>query len=81
MRLEADSNYSFIVHYVNGEVAKHDLGGIQSNEAGGQTSTHVMDHFVGSILNDTEPLINGEEGLKSLDVMLTALESSKTKQY
>ncbi len=40
-----------------------------------------MDHFVGSILNDTEPLINGEEGLKSLDVMLTALESSKTKQY
>lgn len=43
-------------------------------------TTHVIDHFVDSILNDTEPLINGYEGKKSLEVIIDALESTETKQ-
>lgn len=80
LRLEDDPTYSLIAQYANGEVVKYELGGIQSNEAGGQTTTHVIDHFVDSILNDTEPLINGEEGKKSLKVILDALESANTKR-
>ncbi|CDQ38469.1 Gfo/Idh/MocA family protein [Virgibacillus salexigens] len=79
LRLEDDSTYSFIVHHADGNVTNIDLGGIQSNEEDGQTTTHVIDHFVDSILNDIEPLVNGEEGLKSLQVILAALESSQTK--
>lgn len=77
LRLEDEPDYSLVVQYTNGEVVKYELGAIQSNEEGGQTTTHVIDHFVESILQDTEPLINGTEGKKSLEVILAALESQK----
>lgn len=78
--LEADPNYSLIVQYKTGEVVKYQLEKIQTNEAGGQTTSHVINHFVESILNDKQPLITGEEGSKSLNVILAALESNETKQ-
>ncbi|WP_087972516.1 Gfo/Idh/MocA family protein [Oceanobacillus rekensis] len=78
LRLEDDPQYSLVVHYKNGESVYYELGGIQSNAEGGQTTTHVIDHFVESILKDSEPLIDGEEGKKSLEVILGALESVKS---
>ena len=80
LRLEDDPVYSLIVQYGNGETVNYELDKIQTNEAGGQTNTHVIDHFVDSIIHNTEPLINGEEGKKSLEVILAALESSATKK-
>ncbi|WP_010647738.1 Gfo/Idh/MocA family protein [Oceanobacillus massiliensis] len=80
LRLEDDPRYSLVVQYKNGEVVNYELGGIQSNDEGGQTTTHVIDHFVEAILQDAEPLINGEEGKKSLEVILGALESVKTNR-
>ena len=80
IRLEDDLTYGMIVNYTNGETAKYELGKIQSNEDGGQTNTHVIDHFVESILENKQPLIDGEEGKKSLEVILAAMESDKTKQ-
>ncbi|GIN56264.1 Gfo/Idh/MocA family protein [Lederbergia ruris] len=80
LRLEDDPDHSLIVHHVGGETENFDLGKIQSNEDGGQSSTQVIDHFVDSIVKDTEPPINGEEGMKSLKVVLAALESSETKK-
>lgn len=80
LRLEDDPDHSLIVHHIGGETEKFDLGKIQSNEDGGQSTTKVIDHFVDSIVNDTEPPINGEDGMKSLKVVLAALESSETKK-
>lgn len=80
LRLEDDPDHSFIIHYADGSVERVDLGAIQSNEEGKQTTTHVIDHFVDSVINDTEPLIDGLEGKKSLEVVLAALQSSETKQ-
>lgn len=80
LRLEDDPEYSLIVQYNNGEVVKYELDGIQSNEDGGQTTSYTIDHFVESILHDTNPLIDGEEGKKSLQVILGALESVETKR-
>ncbi|GIN69934.1 oxidoreductase [Bacillus sp. J14TS2] len=80
LRLEDDPEHSLIVHHVGGETENFDLGKIQSNEEGGQSSTKVIDHFVNSIVKDTEPPVNGEEGMKSLKVVLAALESSETKK-
>lgn len=79
LRLENDPTYSLIASYTNGEVVNYELGAIQTNEAGGQHNTHVIDHFVSAILNDTEVPVPGEEGKKSLEVVLGALESSKNK--
>lgn len=80
LRLEDDPEYSLIVQYNKGEVVKYELDGIQSNEDGGQTTSYTIDHFVESILHDTNPLIDGEEGKKSLQVILGALESVETKR-
>ncbi len=77
MRIEDDPEYSLIVQYKNGEVVNYKLGKIQSNEEGGQTTTNVIDHFVEAILEDTEPLITGEEGKKSLEIILAALSPRK----
>ena len=80
MRLEDDPDYSLVVQYTNGEVVKYELGQIQSNEEGGQTNTGVIDHFVESIVEDKQPLIDGEEGKRSLEIILAAVESGETKQ-
>lgn len=80
LRLEDDPLHSLIVQYANGETVKYELGGIQTNEEGGQKSSGVIDHFVESILKGQEPAIPGSEGMKSLQVILGALESSETKQ-
>jgi predicted dehydrogenase len=80
LRLEDDRDHSLIVQYKNGEVVKYELDKIQTNEAGGQTTTHVIDHFVDAIKNNKDPLITGEEGKKSLEVILAALDSNKTKK-
>ncbi|HHU19661.1 MAG TPA: Gfo/Idh/MocA family oxidoreductase [Bacilli bacterium] len=78
LRLEDDPTYSLIANYTDGRKVNYELGQIQSNDAGGQTSSHVVDHFVDAIQNDRAPLITGEEGLKSLNIILAALESSET---
>ncbi|MFJ5624156.1 Gfo/Idh/MocA family protein [Peribacillus loiseleuriae] len=80
LRLEADPEYSLIEEYRDGKVIHHKLDKIQTNEDGGQTNSHVIDHFVESISENKEPLITGEEGLKSLKIILAALESQETKK-
>ncbi|ADU28769.1 Gfo/Idh/MocA family protein [Evansella cellulosilytica] len=76
LRLEDDPTYSLIVEYANGESVYYQLGQIQSNEDGGQNNTHVIENFIESIKNNTESVISGTEGMKSLKVILKALESS-----
>ena len=79
LRLEDDADHNLIIHHSNGEVERFDLGKIQSNEEGGQTSSHTIDRFVECLVNDTEPLVNGTEGMNSLNVVLGALKSNETK--
>lgn len=80
LRLEDDPEFSLVAQYKNGETVKYELGKIQSNESGGQTGSHVIDHFVNCIVKNEEPLPSGEEGMKSLLVILAALESNETKK-
>ncbi|MCI2257055.1 Gfo/Idh/MocA family oxidoreductase [Domibacillus sp. PGB-M46] len=80
LRLEDDPDYSLIVQYKNGELVKHQLGKIQSNAEGGQSNSHIVEKFVDAILYDKEPEVTGEEGFKSLQVILAALQSQETKQ-
>src|SRR5699024_4246089 len=77
LRLEDDPDYSLIVQYTNGEVANYELGAIQTNEDGMQQTTIVINNFGSAIMNDTEVPVSGEEGMKSLQVVLAALESNR----
>jgi UDP-N-acetylglucosamine 3-dehydrogenase len=78
LRLEDDPEHSLVIQYKNGETLKYELGGIQTNEEGKQSQSHVISAFIGSIIEDTEPPVSGEEGLKSLRVVLAALESGQS---
>lgn len=78
LRLEDDPHYSLIVHYKNGETVKYELGQIQSNDEGGQTDSRVIAHFVNSVLEGKEPPISGKEGYASLNIILAAMEASRT---
>ncbi|MDG5472724.1 Gfo/Idh/MocA family oxidoreductase [Jeotgalibacillus sp. ET6] len=80
LRLEDDETYSVVFHKNDGTKEQLSLGQIQSNEEGGQVSTGVINHFVESILTGNEPLVTGYEGMKSLQVILAALQSNETKQ-
>ena len=81
LRLEDDPEHSLIIHYTDGKTVKQQLGAIQTNETDGQLSdSGVISRFLESIIQDKEPAVSGEEGLKSLKVILAALESSRTKQ-
>lgn len=80
LRLEDDPINSLVVQYKNGEVVNYQLGRIQSNEEGGQNNSRVIDLFVDAVVNNQEPPVPGEEGMKSLNVILAALESNETKQ-
>lgn len=80
IRLEDDPEYSLVVQYKNGEAVHYKLGAIQSNEEGGQSKSHVIDHFVSSIVNDEEPAVTGLDGMKSLLVILAAFEAADSKK-
>ncbi|MEB9736955.1 Gfo/Idh/MocA family oxidoreductase (plasmid) [Bacillus cereus] len=80
LRLEDDPTNSLIIQYKNGEVVKYELNKIQSNATVCQSNSHVIEQFVDSVLSNKEPLINGVEGMKSLEVILAAIQSSETKQ-
>ncbi|MFC7373123.1 Gfo/Idh/MocA family protein [Fictibacillus iocasae] len=79
LRLEDDPQYSLIAQYTDGSVVRYELGQIQTNDSGGQNNSHVIEKFVEAVENDTEPLISGEEGKRSLAVVLAALESNEKK--
>ncbi|MEH6992468.1 Gfo/Idh/MocA family oxidoreductase [Neobacillus drentensis] len=80
LRLEDNPEYSLIEEYRDGSSVYHKLDKIQTNEEGGQSTSHVINHFVESIVENKEPLINGEEGMKSLQIILAALDSQETKR-
>ncbi|MED3977566.1 Gfo/Idh/MocA family oxidoreductase [Priestia megaterium] len=80
LRLEDDPTYSLVAQYATGEVVNYELGKIQSNDEGGQSNSRVIEQFIDAVAEDKESPVPGEEGLKSLAVILAALKSSQTKQ-
>ncbi|MFP7735283.1 Gfo/Idh/MocA family protein [Priestia aryabhattai] len=80
LRLEDDPTYSLVAQYATGEVVNYELGKIQSNDEGGQSNSHVIEQFLEAVVEDKDSPVPGEEGLKSLAVILAALKSSQTKQ-
>ncbi len=67
-----------IVQLRDGTVEKYQVGVMATNEK--QVSSGIMDAFVESIVTNTPPSISGEEGLKSLAVILAAFESQDSKK-
>lgn len=76
IKIDTDPKDNVIVELTNGNVERYQVGAMATNEK--QVHSGVIDAFVGHILEGSKPLVSGEEGLKSLQVILGAFESQAT---
>jgi len=75
MYLGIDREYGVIVQYRNGNKEMHKVGEMSTNTK--QVGSGVSTAFTRAILTGKKPLIDGWEGYRSLDVILTAMEAAK----
>ena len=75
LSLGTDPTYGVIVDYRNGERDLHKVGEMSTNTK--QVASGIIDAFTLSIVTNKPPEIDGVEGYKSLDVILTAMEAAK----
>ena len=78
MKIYHDDEYQLQLIMKSGEKVNYQLEAIQTNDY--QVSSGVIDAFIDSIRLDEEPLVTGEEALKSLKVILGIMEAAETKQ-
>jgi UDP-N-acetylglucosamine 3-dehydrogenase len=78
IKIGTDPIDQVIVEKTDDSIQRYNVGAIATNS--GQTHSGVIDAFIHSILNNTPPPITGEDGMKSLKVILSALESAETKK-
>jgi predicted dehydrogenase len=77
IKIGTDPIDQIIVEKTDDTVQRYNVGAIATNT--GQTHSGVIDAFVNSIVTNSPPPIPGEEGMKSLKVILAALESAERK--
>ena len=76
MKIGTDPEDQIIVELRNGTVERYNVGAIATNDK--QETSGVIDAFITSIITKTPPSITGEEGRKSLAVILAAFEAQAT---
>jgi UDP-N-acetylglucosamine 3-dehydrogenase len=77
LQIGTDPDDQVIVLMTDGSVEKHRVGVMATNEK--QVSSEVINEFVYCVVSSTPPRISGEEGLRSLNVILAAFESQDSK--
>ena len=75
MRIGADPTFGVIVNYRNGQEERHKVGQVATNEK--QIASGIIDSFTDCILSRRKPEIDGLEGYRALNVILTAMEAAK----
>jgi predicted dehydrogenase len=80
LRIDSDPTFNVIVE-TRGEKQCISTKALQTNEAGGQTDSGVISAFLESITKKKACPIPGEEGARSLAVILACLESSETGRF
>ena len=78
LRLEADPNFPVIVELSNGEKYFIKTKAIQTNEAGGQHSSGVIDAFVNAIQAGKPVPVPGEDALHTMAAVTACMESART---
>jgi UDP-N-acetylglucosamine 3-dehydrogenase len=78
IKIGTDPVDQLIVEKTDGTIQRYNVGAISTNT--GQTHSGVIDSFIYSILTKTPPAMSGEDGMKSLKVILAALESAESKK-
>ena len=75
LMLATDPEWGVIVRSSNGMEDRYKVGRVATNEK--QTTSGVTDAFTQCILKNKAPEVDGIEGYKSLDAILTAIEAAE----
>ena len=75
IKLYDNPEFPVVVVKKNGEKLYYKMPGIQTNAS--QTSSGVIDRFVGSIKNNRPVEISGEDGLAALKIILACMEAAE----
>lgn len=75
LMVATDPVWGVIVRAKNGTEERYKLGAVATNEK--QVTSGVTDAFTRCILKNEAPEVNGVEGYKSLDAILTAIEAAE----
>ncbi|WP_019415721.1 Gfo/Idh/MocA family protein [Paenisporosarcina sp. TG20] len=78
MKIYHNEEYQLEIIMRSGEKINYQLEAIQTND--NQTNSGVIDAFIDSIRLNKEPIVTGEDALKSLKVILGIMEAAETKQ-
>lgn len=78
IKIGTDPHDQVIVEKRDGHVDRYHVGAIATNDA--QVGSGIIGAFIHSIVTNTEVTISGEEGLKSLQVIIACLESAALKR-
>lgn len=79
IKIDRHPDFGVIVEYRNGEREFHKVGAMATNDK--QVPSGVIDSFTESILKRRKPLIDGMEGYRAMDVILTAMEAAKAGRF
>lgn len=71
-----DPDFGVIAYYKDGNSEYHKVGAMATNTR--QTDSGVSRLFVEAIRNHTPPTINGDEGYRAVNVILTAMDAAKS---
>ncbi len=72
-------DFGVVVEYRNGEREFHQVGAVSTNTQ--QVGSGIIVSFTDSILKRRKPLIDGIEGYRAMDVILTAIEAAKAGRF
>lgn len=75
MRIAMDREYGVMVDYRSGQKERYVVGAVATNVR--QVASGIIDSFTQCILKGRKPSIDGEEGYRAMNVILTAMEASK----
>lgn len=78
LKVYTDPKYPLIIER-HGERELFEMESIQTND--NQTSTGIIDAFVEAILTNSQPLITGEDGLRSIEIAEAITRSAKSRQW
>ncbi len=75
MRLGQDPQYGVMVDLKNGQRQRYAVGAVATNTR--QVASGVIDSFTDCILNRRKPTIDGMEGYRAMNIIVTAMEAAK----
>ncbi len=80
LKIGTDDKFGLIVEHLNKHRELYEMDKMQTNEAGGQTDSGIIDHFVEGILSGQGHSITGIDGYKALEIVLAGIHAANEKK-